>query len=87
MDAAVAGIPADGGGDVAVAELRKRYAFGWVGLAQVVGESPELLGVAFGEGGERATGTDGAELAVVSDDDQLCSRPLDGGEETGEVDI
>jgi hypothetical protein len=58
MDSPVAGIPADGGGDVAVAELRERYTFGWVGLAQVVGESPELFGVAFGEGGERSTGAD-----------------------------
>jgi hypothetical protein len=28
-----------------------------------------------------------AELAVVTDDDQLCSRSVNGGEETGEVDI
>jgi hypothetical protein len=28
-----------------------------------------------------------AELAVVTDDDQFCPRSLDGGEETGEVDI
>jgi hypothetical protein len=87
MDSPVAGIPADGGGDVAVAELRERYTFGWVGLAQVVGESPELLGVAFGEGGERATRADGTELPVVSYDDQLCPRSLDGREKTGEVDI
>ena len=43
--------------------------------------------MAFGEGGERATGADGTELAVVPDDDQLCPRLLDGGEEPGEVDV
>ena len=87
MDPAVAGIPADGGGDVAVSELTERAAFGGVVLAQVVGERPELFGMAFGEGGERATGADGTELAVVSYDDQLCPGSLDRGEEAGEVDI
>ena len=87
MDPPVAGVPADGGGDVAVSELTERDAFGGVVLAQVVGERPELFGVAFGEGGERSTRADGAELAVVSDDDQLCPRSLDGGQEPGEVDI
>jgi len=82
MDPAVAGIPADGGGDVAVSELTERAAFGGVVLAQVVGESPELLGMAFGEGGERSTRTDGTELTVISYDDQLCPRSLDSGQET-----
>jgi hypothetical protein len=87
MDPAVAGIPADGGGDVAVSELTERAAFGGVVLAQVVGERPELLGMAFGEGGERSTRTDGTELTVVSYGDQLCPGSLDSGQETGEVDI
>jgi len=34
MDAPVAGIPADGGGDVAVSELTERSAFGGVVLTQ-----------------------------------------------------
>jgi len=59
MNPPAAGIPADGGGDVAVSELTERDAFGGVVLAQVVGERPELLRMAFGEGGERATGADG----------------------------
>ena len=87
MDPAVAGIPADRRGDVAVAELRERSTFGRVGVADVVAERPKLLGVAFGKCGEDATGADGAELAVVAHDDQLCSGSLHGGEEPGEVDI
>ena len=66
MDPAVAGIPADRRGDVAVAELRERSTFGRVGLADVVVERPKLLGVAFGKCGEDATGADCAELAVVA---------------------
>jgi hypothetical protein len=59
MDASVARIPADGGSEVAISELSERDAFGGVVLAQVVGKRPELFGVAFGEGRERTTGTDG----------------------------
>ncbi len=36
---------------------------------------------------ERTARPDGAELAVVADDDQLRPRPLDGGEEAGDVDV
>jgi len=66
MDAPVAGIPGDGSSEVAVSELTERDNFGGFVLAKVVGERPELFGVALGEGGERSTGADGAELAVVS---------------------
>jgi hypothetical protein len=85
MNPAVAGIPADGSGYVAVSEFTERDSFGGVVLAQVVGESPEMFGMAFSKCSERATRADGAELAVVPDDDQLCARSLDGGEEPGEV--
>ena|ERR1039458_2306156 len=41
--------------------------------------APELLRMAFGESGEGATGADGTELVIISDDDQLCSGSFDGG--------
>ena len=87
MHPAVSGVPGDGGFEVAVAELRERHTLGGVGLAEIVAERPELFGVALGKGGQSAAWADGAELAVVSDDNQLCSGSFDSREEPGEVDI
>ena len=54
-----------------MAELFERGSFGGVGLADVVVEEVDGVGVAVDEGFEAAAGADGAELAVVADDDDL----------------
>ena len=59
MDAPVACISADGNSEVAISELSERDSFGGVVLAQVVGESPEMFGMAFSKCSERATRADG----------------------------
>jgi hypothetical protein len=87
MDPAVAGVPGDGCFDVAVAELGESGAFCGVGLAEVVTESPELLGWRSARAVRAPPRADSAELAVVSDDDQLCSGSFDRSEEPGDRDI
>ena len=87
MDAPGPGVPADRGGDVAVAQLGQGGPLAGLGLAQVVAQRPHLLGVAGAQGGEGAAGADGVELAVVADDDHLGPGPLHRPQQPGQVDI
>lgn len=59
----------------------KGGAFGGVGLADVVVEDVDGIGVTVDECFEPAAGADGAELVVVADDDGLGAVDLGCGEQ------
>ena len=82
-DVAVAGEPAEGLVDPAVAQVDERVPFDGVGLAEVGDEGDRVEPV--GERPEQSAGFDLGELAVVPDGDHLGAGPVGVGEERGEV--
>ena len=73
-DPLVGGVEADGGLQVAGAQVVEGGAFGSVALAQVLVEDGDDVGVAFEHRLQGATGADRGELAVITDDDELGCR-------------
>ena len=84
-DPVVACVPAQGLVESSCAEICDGGAFGVVGLADVVVENGDEVGVAVEEGGHGAAGPDGTELARVADEDEARAGGLDGGDEAEEV--
>ena len=62
-------------------------ALGRVGLAQVVHERPDVVGVTGSQGFQGAAGADRAELAVIAHGDQLRPRGLDGRQQFADVGV
>ncbi len=50
-------------------------------------EGDHHLGPPLQQGGEGAAGTDGGELPVIADQDELRVRPFDGQDEAGQVGV
>src|SRR5262245_2943826 len=87
MDALVVEVPVDRALDVAAAELLEDLAFLRVVLAEVLTEVLHGPVVTLEQCTERTAGTYGGELAVVTDEDHLCTGGVTRLEEVNEVAI
>jgi hypothetical protein len=86
-DPLVGGVEADGGFQVAGAQMIQGAAFGTIALAEVLVEDSDDVGVTVQHCLQRATGADRGELAVVTDDDQLGAGSLGAEQEPGQVEV
>jgi hypothetical protein len=83
-DSAATRVAGNSFGNIAVAQLRKRSAFGNLSLAHVVGQNVHGRSVAGDQGLEATAGADGSELAVIADHHDLgapCYRTLQQAEQ------
>lgn len=73
------GVPVHGGAHVTGAERVEGMAFTGIDLSDVLVEHVHSLGMTVEERGEGPAGTDGTELPVIADEDDLGSAGLGGG--------
>src|SRR5262245_11552757 len=87
MDALVVAVPVDRALDVAATKLLEDLAFLRVALAEVLTEVLHGPVVTLEQCTERTAWSDGGELAVVTDEDHLCTGGVTCLEEVHEVAI